>query len=550
MVRQCINCNKTFKIVPEDLEFYNRVSPVFKGKKYLIPPPTSCPECRLQMRLAIRNEKVLYNSVCGLCNKKMISQFPKESQYKVYCQKCWWQNKWDAEQYAQDYNFQESFFRQYKHLLVTVPKANLVNEEPTLENSDFVNFVSDARNCYLVCAANFLENCMYSSYIWESKDCVDCSYSTKLELCYFCMDCDNLYHCQFLQQSRDCRDCQIGYGLRNCANCFGCINLNHKEYNFLNKQLNKEIYEKKVAETISTKEKLERFQKEFVDFALKYPRKYAYQINCESSNGEGIKNCKNCQNCYDGYGGEDLKWVMNFPGRTKDCYDISGCAEIELAYNSHCCGLPGYRVLFANLNLNGAQNTIYCTNCNSCKDCFGCVGMNKTQYAIFNKIYDKDNYEKIVGQIIGQMQKSREWGEYYPVEISPFAYNETVAHEYFPLKKEEVIARGWAWKEKEEKTIDSKLPICIKCGRNFNIITQEKKFYEKQKIFSPKKCSDCRNQERIMNRNSRSLWHRQCMCTQPKHGHQGRCLHEFETTYSPERKEIIYCEDCYNKEIY
>ena len=550
MNKQCVNCHKTFTVSAADLEFYDRVSPVFAGKKYLIPAPTHCPDCRLQRRLAIRNEKCLYNRTCDLCGKKIISQFPAKTKYKIYCQECWWSDKWMPEQYAKDFNFQENFFQQYARLLAAVPKANLVNKEPTLDNSDYVNFMTDAKNCYLVFAANFLENCMYSSYIWESKDTLDCSYSTKLELCYDCMDCDNLFKCQFLQQSRNCHECMIGYGLKNCANCFGCINLNIKKNYFFNKPLSSEQYQQKIQEILRDENKFNKAKEQFADFSLKYPRKFAHQINCENSSGEGIKNCKNCQHCFDGYDGEDLKWLMNFPGKTKDCYDVSGCAEIELAYESHCCGLPGYRVLFANMNITGAQNLAYCTNCDNCKDCFGCVGIKKVQYAIFNKEYSKKEYEKLAGKIIQHMQKTGEWGEFFPISISPFAYNETVAYEYFPLKKEEVLARGWKWKDAGETSTSRFHPICSKCGRNFNIIPQEKLFYAKQNIFLPKKCPDCRNQERISLRNTRSLWKRQCMCTQPDHNHHGRCANEFETTYSPERKELVYCEDCYQKEVY
>jgi len=28
------------------------------------------------------------------------------------------------------------------------------------------------------------------------------------------------------------------------------------------------------------------------------------------------------------------------------------------------------------------------------------------------------------------------------------------------------------------------------------------------------------------------------------------CTNEFETPYAPDRPEIVYCEECYNKEIY
>ena len=36
------------------------------------------------------------------------------------------------------------------------------------------------------------------------------------------------------------------------------------------------------------------------------------------------------------------------------------------------------------------------------------------------------------------MKKRGEYGEFFPASMSPFGYNETVAHEYFPLSKEEI----------------------------------------------------------------------------------------------------------------
>ena len=30
----------------------------------------------------------------------------------------------------------------------------------------------------------------------------------------------------------------------------------------------------------------------------------------------------------------------------------------------------------------------------------------------------------------------------------------------------------------------------------------------------------------------------------------GKCTNEFETSYAPERPEIVYCESCYQKEVY
>jgi hypothetical protein len=37
------------------------------------------------------------------------------------------------------------------------------------------------------------------------------------------------------------------------------------------------------------------------------------------------------------------------------------------------------------------------------------------------------------------MQTTGEWGEFFDPSLSPFGYNETVAMEYFPLKKEREV---------------------------------------------------------------------------------------------------------------
>jgi hypothetical protein len=46
------------------LEFYEKVSPIFKGRKYSIPTPQLCPECREQRRISFRNERKLYKRKC------------------------------------------------------------------------------------------------------------------------------------------------------------------------------------------------------------------------------------------------------------------------------------------------------------------------------------------------------------------------------------------------------------------------------------------------------------------------------------------------------
>ena len=59
-VKICKQCNISFDITDKDLEFYDKISPVFNSEKFQIPTPTFCPDCRQQRRILWRNERKLY----------------------------------------------------------------------------------------------------------------------------------------------------------------------------------------------------------------------------------------------------------------------------------------------------------------------------------------------------------------------------------------------------------------------------------------------------------------------------------------------------------
>lgn len=87
------------------------------------------------------------------------------------------------------------------------------------------------------------------------------------------------------------------------------------------------------------------------------------------------------------------------------------------------------------------------------------------------------------------------------------------------------------------------------CPTVFRITEQELQFYKQMNLLLPIKCFNCRHVERISWRNSPQLYKRECMCDKPSHGHDRRCQNEFETSYAPERPEIVYCESCYHQEV-
>lgn len=151
------------------------------------------------------------------------------------------------------------------------------------------------------------------------------------------------------------------------------------------------------------------------------------------------------------------------------------------------------------------------------------------------------------------MKQTGEWGEFFPLEISPHAYNETVAQEYYPLTKEEVEVRGWRWKDPDQKEYavqKTKLPdllddtddaICaqvLQCeatGKNFKIIPQELKFYRKMNVALPRLCPDARHLHRMEMRSPRELFDRNC----------AKCGAKMKTTFHPDRSEKVFCESCF-----
>src|SRR3989344_3516262 len=111
-IKTCQNCKQNFIIDPEDFAFYDKIK---------VPPPTWCPECRLQRRLNYRNERALYRRNCDLCASSMVSMCAPKLGFISYCQTCWYSDNWDAIQYGQNYDFLKPFFQQFFELQKIVP---------------------------------------------------------------------------------------------------------------------------------------------------------------------------------------------------------------------------------------------------------------------------------------------------------------------------------------------------------------------------------------------------------------------------------------------
>jgi len=235
--RICQNCKKDFIIGSEDFNFYEKMK---------VPAPTFCSECRLQRRLAWRNERSLHHRECNLCNKKIVSIYTANAKKNVYCDKCWWSDEWDASIYGREVDFSRPFLNQLFELFDEVPVPNLFAFATTMVNSQYCNMANDMKNCYLLHDGTYDENVFYGSGGFYTKDSVDITLARKCELCYEIVNCINCYQTIFSQDCESCVDVSFSNNLHGCNNCFGCVNLYKKSYYIFNKPYTKKEYEENI----------------------------------------------------------------------------------------------------------------------------------------------------------------------------------------------------------------------------------------------------------------------------------------------------------------
>jgi len=588
----CQNCENPFTIESGDFDFYKKIG---------VPPPTLCFDCRLTRRLIWRNERTLHRRKCDAPghSETLISMYSPNAPVTVYDHKYWWSDEWDPMQYGKDYDFSRPFFEQWKDLLYKTPTPALINIDAV--NSDYCNFTYQSKNCYLNFASDMNEDSAYLYHSIHNRNCCDMLGSAKSENCNEMTDCEGCYDSSHLVLSEACLHCKYCYDCRNCQNCVGCVGLRSAKYCILNEKLSEAEYKIKLESlALHTRAGRRKFEEQFATLMLAHPRKFSNSRHTVNSTGDYLKEVKNSKDCFDIEGPmEDSRFVIYGVTDMRNVYDA-----FAIGVNIENC----YEVMDAGSNLQDAAfcgnvwdgfALRYCYFMRNCSNCFGCVGLRNKQYCILNKQYTKEEYGLLFDQIVAHMDKTpykdasgraHAYGEFFPAEFSPFAYNESAVQDYFPLTKNETVRQGFVWRDAEERdyritmktedvpegiadvqdSITTEIIACRhegtcndQCTVAFKIIPQELQLYKKIGAPLPDLCPNCRHHERLRLRNPLRLWSRACQCegseeenkngaykNSATHSHgAGHCTNEFKTTYAPNRPEIVYCEQCYQAEV-
>jgi len=559
--RTCQNCKNDFLIDQQDSDFYAKIK---------VPAPTFCPECRLQRRLAFFNLVNLYKRPCDLCGKDAISVYAPDNGYVVYCPKCWWSDAWDPLSYGREYDPSRNFLEQFNELMHAVPHLGLTIELSANETSPFTNYTGSLKNCYLVFSAERDEDAYNGVQVWDSRTILDSSLVMHCERCYDSMHVYKIHNGVGLRnQVTESFDVSFLRDCANCQHCFGSANLRNKKYYFFNDALTKEAYDEAVQKIdLGSYAAYQEIQEKVSLHWDSLPYKGSYIDMSPECTGNLIFNSKNCRDSFELLNCQDSRYIA-MTRNMKDSYDVTSWSDVELSCDSLSIGQNASNVKYSAIGAIGASDVEYCFLVIAGTGFFGSVSIKKGQYCILNKQYSKEEFYKLRERIIQDMKADPyrdstglvyPYGEFFPIELSPWAYNDTIAQRLFPLSKEAAEGKGYGWIDKEKSqhaiTVDAaELPDhikdasdaitgevigCKKCGKGYKIPKKELEMLRFMRMPLPRECPFCRIEQKL------DVWLSESKMMQRTCGKCGKAI---DVPYSLKDKPLIYCKECYQKEV-
>ena len=562
--KMCQNCKGDFTIDPDDFSFYEKIK---------VPPPTWCPPCRMTRRLAYGNSWGVYFRNCDKCGERTLTMYRPENPAKVYCDPCWWADDWDGTEYGIDYNPEKNFLEQWRELRARTPHFAKDAVYTSLKNCEYTNAIAFSKNCYFSFWLDYCENIYYSAFLNNTKDCIDIFRAYKSDLCY---ESVGVGHCSRIYFSNECDNCIDVWFSRNCygcINCFGCANLRNKSYMIFNVKYSNEDYFKKMEEfKLNTRSGLSKMLEKTSAFWQKLPyREYTGNSLNLNVSGDYLYESKNAKHCYMCSGLEESKYtqLVSVPKAT-NCMDYYGWGNsADLIYECSICGEDISRLKFSYGIFSSGLDSEYCGFCIGAKNNFGCANLKRKQYCILNKVYPKEEYEKLKAKIIEDMNNNPyidslgrvyKYGEFFPPEFSLFPYEDSNASKFVKKSKEQALKEGYNWQDKIENTYEKTITgddlpetieeandkvldeiiECTSCRKAYRIVKDELNMYKKINIPLPNKCPRCREERRF------SLINKP---TTENFTNCAKCKKEIMTMYDLSLEKIIYCEKCYQQEV-
>ncbi|MEK7665599.1 MAG: hypothetical protein AAB337_01825 [Patescibacteria group bacterium] len=425
--RVCPISGETWILTSEDIERY---------RGWGVPPPIYSPTIRMKELAGWGAGIDLWWKPHFQTGKAILSGIHPDSFSPAITDKEWFEKDWGAE-HPLDVDLAKPILEQTKPLFDRVPY-------PALSTHGSVNCVGcgivDCVDSYMVFGSKMVKDSWYAFRTQYSERVMDAPFLLRCENVFAsaksvsCNNCVSIFECNQCINSAFLFDCQ------NCEECFCSSNLRHKQYVFMNEQLNKEEYQKRMAEIdLSSTAQFEQWKTTFrhlVGEKTIWPENFS--VNVQNCVGEGMMDCLDCS----GFLMDNSRNIQN----GWNIFDSEHLDTVVISYNSNDC--YGVSVALASHNIKfsfvayQSQDCEYVVNCYNCEHCFGCVGLNRKKFNIFNKQYSEQDYWRLVDEIKCAMLERGEYGRFFPAAYSPLGMKYGYGYVVAPLTKEELTKLG------------------------------------------------------------------------------------------------------------
>lgn len=285
------------------------------------------------------------------------------------------------------------------------------------------------------------------------------------------------------------------------------------------------------------------------------PHPYRVALKTTESTGNFLNTTEDAYQSFEIDHSRRLRYAGSIQS-SEDMNDVNHISTCSRFHETIAC-FQSSNVYFSHTIIGDCHDIFYSFLCTyGCSDLFGSIGLRHKQYCILNKQYTKEAYQDLVPRLITHMQRTGEWGDFFPATMSPFGYNESAAMDYFPKTDEQIRRRGWRWKHIDTRPAAQATAIlpedsrnvsedvcqeileCGTCGSNYKIVPHELALILRLGLLLPYDCPRCRYKARMDGRLPRTLYARHC----------AHCRKDLESPYAPDRPEILFCDACYNAE--
>jgi len=107
--------------------------------------------------------------------------------------------------------------------------------------------------------------------------------------------------------------------------------------------------------------------------------------------------------------------------------------------------------IYCSISIDFWVNIFYSYFLTHCSYCIWCIWLKNKSYCILNKQYTKQEWEIMADKIFASMDETWILWNFFPGELNPFYFNDTIAWLIWWFKKEEVVKDWYMWRDEEIK---------------------------------------------------------------------------------------------------